>query len=201
VVAAAPASARIPAKQATDPNANSPAGVVYSIPLDSARQDAAPHIHAAAGGAANNSGSSGGPTGGGNSGAGAVSGSSPAGSAGASSEGASSAGQAAKSRSGNAGGAGGASGHAHTVRAGTVPVLVPGGQPGSLVHSANGFGSSSSVPGLDSAPSSGLGAVQSNASSAPLLAILLAGLVMAIGAYAGVRARRTPRDHPPASSS
>ena len=34
-----------PGVQATDPSASSPAGVVYSIPLDSARQDASPHGH------------------------------------------------------------------------------------------------------------------------------------------------------------
>ena len=30
-------------RQGTDPNANSPAGVIYSIPLDNARQNASPH--------------------------------------------------------------------------------------------------------------------------------------------------------------
>jgi hypothetical protein len=70
-------------------------------------------------------------------------------------------------------------------------VLVPGGQPGSLIHSANGFGSSSRIPSLDSPPSAGLGAVQSNASSAPLLAFLLAAVVLSLGGYVGVRAWRS----------
>jgi hypothetical protein len=73
-----------------------------------------------------------------------------------------------------------------------VPILVPGGQPGSLIHSSNGFGSSSSVPGLDGPPDAGLGAVQGNAGSAPLLAILLSVIVLAIGTFAGVRAWHTP---------
>ena len=49
--------------QATDPSAGSPAGVVYSIPLDSARQDASPHGHGGSG--AGGSGGGGGIGGGG----------------------------------------------------------------------------------------------------------------------------------------
>ena len=61
-----PVIASPPAKQATDPNAHSPAGVVYSIPLDTARQDAAPHHRASgnAGGASGGGGSPGGGSGG-----------------------------------------------------------------------------------------------------------------------------------------
>jgi hypothetical protein len=158
---------------------------VYSIPLDSARQDASPHVHAVAVGGGSNSDGSGGSAGGGSAGSGG-----PAGGAGSTAGGA-----------GSAGGGAGGGGNAGSKATGTVPVLVPGGQPGSLVHSSNGFGSSSSVPGLNSTPSAGLGAVQSDASSAPTLAILLALVVLAIGAYAGTRARRAPRGTPPASTS
>ena len=70
---------------------------------------------------------------------------------------------------------------------------MPGGQPGSLIHSSNGFGSSSDVPNLGTPASAGLGAVQSNASSAPLLAILLAAVVLFLGGYVGVRTWRLPR--------
>jgi hypothetical protein len=76
------------------------------------------------------------------------------------------------------------------------PVLVPGGQPGSLVHSANGFGSSSKIPSLNSPASAGLGSVQNNASSAPLLAILLAGVMLVLGGYVGVRTWRSPKRRP-----
>jgi hypothetical protein len=72
----------------------------------------------------------------------------------------------------------------------TTPVLVPGGQPGSLVHSSNGFGSSAKVPGNSSPASAGLGSVQNNASSAPLLAFLLAAVVLTLGGYVGLRAWR-----------
>jgi len=168
-----PALARAGAVQATDPNADSPAGVVYSIPLDSARQDAAPH-HAAAGvtgggtgGTGGGSGAAGGGTGGAG-GGGSAAGSSGAGS-GTSATGAVSTRTASKV-------------------VGAAAVLIPGGQPGSLVHSANGFGSSSSVPGLDAPAGSGLGAVQGNASSAPLLAILLSIVLLSIGGFVGRRA-------------
>jgi hypothetical protein len=81
-------------------------------------------------------------------------------------------------------------------------VLVPGGQPGSLIHSSNGFGSSSSVPSLNAPASAGLGAVQSNASSAPLLAILLAVVVLVLGGYVGARSwRSTHKAAPPPPSS
>jgi hypothetical protein len=99
-------------------------------------------------------------------------------------------------------GAVGAAAAAASGSSGGVPILVPGGQPGSLIHSSNGFGSSSNVPGLDAPPDAGLGAVQGNAGSAPLLAIVLSIIVLAIGAFAGVRAWHTPsRDQPAEPSS
>jgi hypothetical protein len=159
---------------------------VYSIPLDSARQDAAPHhlVTATGGGGSGSGGQSGGTGGGGSAGGGSAGG-----------------GSAGSGQTGSAGRAAGSASDAGTGVAGTVPVLIPGGQPGSLVHSSNGFGSSSSVPGLNAPASGGLGAVQSDASSAPLLAILLALVVIAIGVYAGTRARRPAGGESAQSSS
>jgi hypothetical protein len=59
------------------------------------------------------------------------------------------------------------------------------------VNSSNGFGSSSTVPGVTARASTGLGSIQSNASSAPLLALLLAAVVLSLGGYAGMRAWRS----------
>jgi hypothetical protein len=178
----ASASAHSPQTQPTDPNANSPAGVMYAIPLDSARQDAAPHGHTGAQGGTAGSGSGGS----GASAAPAESGSSSAGSAGSTSS---------ASVSVTAHGASSGSN-----RSGE-PVLVPGGQPGSLIHSSDGFGSSPLVPGTPGSSTAGnLAAVQSDSGSAPTLAILLAVFVIAIGGYAGARAWRGLRQ-PPLSSS
>lgn len=167
---AAPAFPKGGAVQATDPSAGSPAGVVYSIPLDSARQDAAPHGHSGSHSGGPGVGGSGGSGGGGSSSGGAASGGS--------------------GTSGGSSGSSGDSGASLVASSSSTPVLVPGGQPGSLVHSSNGFGSSSRVPSLSS-PATGLGAVQTNASSAPLLAFLLAAVVLLLGGYVGVRAWRT----------
>jgi hypothetical protein len=67
---------------------------------------------------------------------------------------------------------------------------VPGGQPGSLVDSSNGFGSSSQIPGVTAAVSPGLGSVDGNGETAPIAAFLLAALVLAVGCFLGVRASR-----------
>jgi hypothetical protein len=161
-----------------DPQANSPAGTIYAIPLDSARQDAAPHrrasshrSHHSATGAIGSAGSGGG-------------GSSTGTGTGTGGGGGSAGGTGVASSTG--GGAGGSS-----------VVLVPGGQPGSLVHSGNGFGSSSRVPGLTAPASVGFHALGSGASNAPLLAILLAAVVVALGLLAGGRAWRLshPLEH------
>lgn len=208
VVWVTPGDANAPAVQATDPSANSPAGVIYSIPLDSARQDASPHGHSgagsgSAGGGGSGAGGGGGGTGGGGSGAGGGGGTGGGGSgAGGSGSAAGSSRPAGGSTGGSSGGQSDAGGNGglRSTAVKSVPVLVPGGQPGSLVHSANGFGSSSSVPGLDAPLSSGYGAVQSNASSAPLLAFLLALLVLSVGGFAGARAWRSQRK-PPSSAA
>jgi hypothetical protein len=173
----APALARGGAVQATDPSAGSPAGTVYQIPLDTARQDASPHH----GNNGNSGAAAAGTTGGGSGGSGS--------------------GGAGTTAGGSASSGGGAVSGADSSASDTSvqasdssqkPVLVPGGQPGSLVHSSNGFGSSSKIPGAGGNPASaGLGAVQSNASSAPLLAFLLAAVVLTLGGFVGLRAWRS----------
>jgi hypothetical protein len=193
VVDAVPSYAEAASTQATDPTANSPAGAVYAIPLDSARQDAAPHgtSRHSSNGSAGQGGASGGPGGGGS---GSASGSAATGSSG----------YAGSKLAATAANAGSGSSHAEgqsTAAAKTAPILVPGGQPGSLVHSTNGFGSSSTVPGLHGGSSPGLGAVQGNASDAPLLAGVLTLILLSVGGYLGARAwRRTPGPGPEASS-
>jgi hypothetical protein len=173
--------------QATDPSAGTPAGVVYSIPLDSARQDASPHGHGGS-----SAGGGGGPSSGSGGGGGIVGGGGSGGSSGGGTGGAAGGGSGSGG-GGTGGGAGGSAGSSSVEIARATPVLVPGGQPGSLVNSSNGFGSSSRVPSLNAPAAAGLGSVQSNASSAPLLAILLAALVLALGGYIGVRSWRGPR--------
>lgn len=148
------------AGQSSDPGANTPAGVIYSIPLDSARTDAAPHGHSAV--------SLIGTGGGGGSSSGGGTGSAGGGSAVVATP------SSARAASGR-----------------TTKVLVPGGEPGSLVHSANGFGSSSQVPGLAQPSPAGLGAVQSNGGSAPTLAYALAGITLLAGLGIGSRSRWT----------
>ncbi len=197
-VGATPGYARPPVSQATDPSANSPAGVVYEIPLDSARQDAAPHKLIS--GTGSGTGSGGGSGGGGSAGGGGAggaggppggvsSGVTPTNAEAGSSRGSTGAGTNATSRTSSGAGS-----------RRTPPVLVPGGEPGSLVHSANGFGSSSEIPGVNAPLPSGLAAVQGNASSAPLLAMLLSLFVLAVGGYVGVRSWRShgklPSSHP-----
>jgi hypothetical protein len=70
------------------------------------------------------------------------------------------------------------------------------------VHSDNGFGSSSLVPGLNAPASAGLAAASGgNGSSAPVLAILLAAIVLIIGVFLGVRAPGASLAEPPSNSS
>lgn len=160
----------------TDPQANSPAGTIYSIPLDTARQDAAPHSRrggAASGGRSSNSKSH--VVGALGSGGGGTSGGSGGGSAG----------------TGGSGGSSAATGGSGS--GGSAALLVPGGQPGSLLHSGNGFGSSSQVPGLSAPASVGFRTLGGGASNAPVLAILLALVVIVLGVVAGARAWRVSR--------
>jgi hypothetical protein len=185
-VFAAAALARSRPKQVTDPSADSPAGVIYSIPLDSARQDASPHHTSSHSGGGSGSGAGGGsgPTSGGGSGSarGATTGGGTASSGGAPSSAGSGSGGVAASP------VGGASSHRNA--AGTSRDLVPGGQPGSLIHSANGFGSSSEVPGVNAPLAPGFSNASSGTSSGPPIAVILALVVLALGVYVGARAWR-----------
>ncbi len=181
------ANASPAASQATDPNANTPAGVIYAIPLDSARADAAPrpHIH---NGTTGLGGSSAAPPGGG-------SGSAAGGGARASLSAGGTVHAQGKSAGGSAASPASATSSSATTTAssdstGSEPILVPGGTPGSLVHSANGFGSSSQVPGYDAPTSQGLGALQSGSGSGPLLAIVLSALALLVGVFFGAQAWR-----------
>lgn len=193
-VSAMAADARSRPSQVTDPSADSPAGVIYSIPLDSARQDAAPHhtsSHSGGSGSAGGGAGPGGPAGptsggGAPSGGGADSGT----------------GTGSGSSAGTAGSAGSGRGHLHPAAStgaagggassanGNPQDLVPGGQPGSLVHSANGFGSSSEVPGAGAPLPPGLANAAAGTSSGPPIAVILALVVLGLGVYAGGRAWR-----------
>jgi hypothetical protein len=200
VVGVAAAGASTPPPQVTDPSATSPAGTIYAIPVESARQDAEPHRRPAASGTGTASSTA--PVAQGSAdtttqSAGTAASAGSSGSAAGSSTtrtttGASAAhghgkhGAAAVSSSSSGGGSSGPSSGSQ--------VLVPGGQPGSLVASSNGFGSSPQVPGLNAASSTSLGAIQQGGSDAPLLAIVLAIVVLGAGAYLGTRGRRRPTD-------
>jgi hypothetical protein len=188
---------------------------MYAIPLDSARSDAAPHNHAGAGGAGRSGGSTGG---GGSARAGGASNGSSGGSAGStSSVGAagspsSSSSAGSGSTAGGAGSSGSAGSHGSSSSGPTAngtpggsdqagaaanPVLIPGGEPGSLIHSSDGFGSSPVVPGLSTSGSDAAQYGSPGDAAAPVLALALAGLVLAVGAFAGVRSVRGPRRQPP----
>lgn len=163
-----------------DPQANSPAGTIYAIPLDTARQDAAPHRRR---------GSSGGSKSNSKAGVLGAVGSGGSGGSGGASGGGGSGGSGGSGASGGASSAGGSGGGSS---GGSSSVLVPGGQPGSLIHSSNGFGSSSKVPGLGAPASAGFRTL-GGASNAPILAVLLALVVIALGVVAGGRAWRLSR--------
>jgi hypothetical protein len=171
--------------QPTDPKASSPAGTVYEIPLDAARSDAAPHRRASGGGA----------TGGGGGGAGSSGGSSSGGSGSAGAPG-SAGSSAASGRSGAAGSsATGSSAAGGSSAASGGPASAT--DPGSFVHSENGFGASSQVPGLGrsgpAAPASPSALSGGGGGSAPTGSLVLIGVVLLVGAYAGIFAGRRAR--------
>jgi hypothetical protein len=167
------ASAAFGAQQRTDPKASSPAGVIYEIPFDSARKDAAPQSardgsstsgdsSAAAAAAAGGSGSGGSGDGGAGDGSSSADGGSDA----------------------NAGaGAGGAAGSDPNV--------------GTSIHSENGFGSSSQVPGVggatvqgDGPPSSALRTASSATDASPVGTYGMLGVVVLAGGWIGIAAAR-----------
>jgi hypothetical protein len=172
----------------TDPKAESPAGVIYQIPLDSARRDAAPVLPsgrrdenrttAGVGAAGGGSGGSGG----------GASGSSDSGGGGNSASAGSHAGAggALSASSGSTGGYRGAGGP----------------QEPSSIHSENGFGSSSKVPGLSQAAlRTGAGVAATSAASSTLPTYLLIALVaiaaVGIGLLASRHSRRRDGGQPP----
>jgi hypothetical protein len=169
----------------TDPKAESPAGVIYQIPLDSARRDAAPVLpsgrreenRTAAGASATGGGSGGGASG------------SPGASGGGNSGSASSqtgAGGALSASSGSAGRGTGAG----------------GSQEPSSIHSENGFGSASKVPGLSQAAlrtGAGVAATSAAGSTLPtyLLIALIAIAAVGMGLLASNRSRHRDGGQPP----
>lgn len=152
--------------QRTDPKAASPAGVIYQIPLDSGRRDAAPVLPV---------GSQGKGSGGGAFGVGSSSGGGPGGGPGPS------AGGGARQLAGGTQSASAAEG---------------GGTPNnpSSIHSENGFGSSSQVPGLSrTALQTGAGVAATSTAGSTLPTYLLIVLVAAAAIVAGVLSAKSTR--------
>ena len=146
--------------QRTDPKANSPAGVIYQIPLDSGRRDAAPVLPVGSrpGGSGGGGGSAGSGSGGGGS-----DGSHPSG--------------------------GGSQAPVGGAQSASAVVASSGGTPSnpSSIHSENGFGSSSQVPGVSRAAlQTGAGVPATRTPGSALPTYLLVGLVAAAAIAAGV---------------
>jgi hypothetical protein len=160
------------AVQRTDPQASSPAGVIYQIPLDTGRRDAAPVLPAGRRRSGSSSqGSSGGAASGGPGGGG-------------------------PSSSGSSGAP--ANGAASSESASNTPPA-GGGTPNdpSSIHSENGFGSASAVPGVSPAAvriGAGVPAVHTAGSTFPsyLLMMLIGGAAIAVGMIAN-RGRGAPK--------
>jgi hypothetical protein len=165
--------------QRTDPKANSPAGVIYQIPLDSGRRDAAPVLPL---GSRPGGGSGGSTTGGSDAGSG--SGSSGTGS------GTSSAGAGGAQRASIAAPAGGGTQRASATasRDGATP-----SNPSSI-HSENGFGSSSQVPGVSRAALlTGAGVPAASTPGSTLPSYLLMALIGVAAVAVGLLASRSTR--------
>jgi hypothetical protein len=199
-----PAMAGVQVVQRTDPSAESPAGVIYQIPLDSARRDAAPVLPTGRrdGGTGHSATSTGGP--------GAGAGGSGAGGAGGSGD-STGAGGAGQGGSGPAGSSGGASAHgAGTGLRASAGSEAAGGNGGtaqdpSSIHSENGFGSSSQVPGVSEAAlrtGAGVASAQTAGSIMPtyLLIALVATAAIGMGLLATRHSHRHRGARPPAGS-
>ena len=164
--------------QRLDPHASSPAGVIYQIPLDHARRDAAPVP--VSGGHGNSGGSAG--SGSGVRGAGT---------------------------SADHGAIHGVSKGAHRVNAGhteahTIKADPAYGTPTdpSSIHSENGFGSSSQVPGVSPAALQiGAGVPAQHTSGSALPTYLLIALIAVAATIIGVLAGRAARPRRPRGSS
>jgi hypothetical protein len=165
-IGAQTAMAEAQTAQRTDPKAESPAGVIYQIPLDSARRDAAPVLRS--GRRRDGAGSSGSGTGG------------PGGGSG---------------QGGDSSGSGG-SADAATAQGGGTP------QNPSSIHSENGFGSASQVPGVSQAAlrtGAGVPAAHAAGSTAPTYALiaLIAAAAIGMGVFSTRRSRRREDGYPP----
>jgi hypothetical protein len=162
LVGSGPAGAQV-TKQRTDPDASSPAGVIYAIPLDSARQDAAPARSGreSSGGGRGDSSGSGSGTG------------------------------ASGTGSGTSGNDGARTGGAQDDALGDPGAAETAGGTGrSSIHSSNGFGSEATVPEANSAAAGG-GSSGGALEAATPYALL--GLLGSIGAALGFRVSRTTR--------
>lgn len=196
VVAPPPVGAQ---QQRTDPDASSPAGVIYEIPFDTARKDAAPKESRSGANrdrtkkASNNSSATvgaGGPTSGsGDGGTGA--GMTPA--SGATRSGAG----GDTSSSGAGGGSSAGKSSSNSAATGSAP---SNPNVGTSIHSENGFGSSSRVPGVaastahaDEPPPSVLQADASSSSSAPGFTYGLLVIMLIVGGWIGLAAGRALR--------
>jgi hypothetical protein len=202
------AMAEAQAVQRTDPKAESPAGVIYQIPLDSARRDAAPVLPTGkrddgAGSAGGGAGGSGGGSGGQAGSPGAGGGGGSVGSGGGSvSSGGSSVGSGGAG--GSSGGMGGRGGGNSAVLSASASASEGGGTPQdpSSIHSENGFGSSSQVPGVSQAAlrtGAGVAAAQAAGSTLPiyLLILLIALAAIGMGILATRDSRRRSGGRPP----
>lgn len=203
-VAAPPVNAQ---QQRTDPQASSPAGVIYEIPFDTARRDAAPKSargqrggnssshQTSSGSVAGGSGTGGGP----GTGAGGGGGTPPASASGGSGSSASATGSSA-SATGSSGtaasGASSAGSGAGTTGGGTSGASA-NPNVGTSIHSENGFGSSSNVPGVagakvldDGPPASAVRASTSSTTipSAATYGVLI--VLVLVGGWIGLAASR-----------
>jgi hypothetical protein len=173
----------------TDPKAESPSGVIYQIPLDSARRDAAPVLPSGRRNE-NRTSAGAGATGGGSGGSGGGASGSP--------------GSGGGGNSGSAGSHGAGARGALSASAGSTGDYRGAGGPQepSSIHSENGFGSASKVPGLNQAAlrtGAGVAATSAAGSTLPtyLLIALIALAAVGIGLLASRHSRRRDGGLPP----
>jgi hypothetical protein len=184
--------------QRTDPQAGSPAGVIYQIPLDTGRRDAAPVLpvgRRSAGGAGGGAPGSGG------------SGSSGTGSSGTGASGTGASGTGVAGATAGATGVAGAHGDGSdspiggaTGESASTAASAGGGTPGdpSSIHSENGFGSSSQVPGVSpAAVQIGAGVPAAHTAGSALPTFLLIALIAAAAVAAGLITTRVTRHREP----
>jgi hypothetical protein len=166
--------------QRTDPQAGSPAGVIYQIPLDSGRREAAPAVAGAAAGGHGGGGSSGGGTG------------TPSGTA--------TGGDPTATAAGNDSASSGSGSATHRSSGSQSDSLPGGGTPTdpSSIHSNNGFGSSSYIPGVNAAAvdiGAGVPVGHSAGSTVPIYLLIL--LIAMAATVVGVIASRATRPDRP----